>query len=39
VYTAFADETAARAFERYLKVGSGHAFANRHFWPAAQSKN
>ena len=22
----------ARDFERYLKSGSGHAFANRHFW-------
>ena len=22
----------AEAFERYLKQGSGHAFANRHFW-------
>jgi hypothetical protein len=20
------------AFEQYLKQGSGHAFANRHFW-------
>jgi len=39
VYTAFADETSARAFECYLKVGSGHAFANRHFWPAARPKN
>ena len=31
-YTAFADRKKARAFERYLKVGSGHAFARRHFW-------
>ncbi len=22
----------AEAFERYLKSGSGHAFARRHFW-------
>jgi hypothetical protein len=22
----------ARRFERYLRSGSGHAFANRHFW-------
>lgn len=22
----------AEAFERYLKHGSGHAFAKRHFW-------
>ena len=28
----FADETKAKAFERYLKHGSGHAFAKRHFW-------
>ena len=28
----FADAAKARAFERYLKHGSGHAFANRHFW-------
>ena len=24
--------TAALALEQYLKSGSGHAFANRHFW-------
>ncbi len=30
-YTAFADEHAAVAFERYLKSGSGRAFLNRHF--------
>jgi predicted GIY-YIG superfamily endonuclease len=29
----FADEGRARAFEAYLKSGSGHAFARRHFWP------
>ena len=28
----FADSTRANAFERYLKNGSGHAFARRHFW-------
>ena len=28
----FADEPKARAFETYLKSGSGHAFAKRHFW-------
>jgi predicted GIY-YIG superfamily endonuclease len=27
----FADDTKAWAFERYLKRGSGHAFARRHF--------
>lgn len=28
----FADRAKAEAFERYLKHGSGHAFANRHLW-------
>jgi len=28
----FADEQKAFDFERYLKHGSGHAFAKRHFW-------
>jgi putative endonuclease len=28
---AFRDEARARAFERYLKSGSGRAFARRHF--------
>ena len=27
----FADEASAFAFERYLKTGSGRAFAKRHF--------
>ncbi len=31
-YMAFADEAKAAKFERYLKSGSGHAFANRHLW-------
>jgi len=26
------DHVKAEAFERYLKHGSGHAFAKRHFW-------
>ncbi|MFM7749734.1 MAG: GIY-YIG nuclease family protein [Opitutaceae bacterium] len=30
-YFAFAAETKARAFERYLKSGSGRTFAHRHF--------
>jgi putative endonuclease len=30
-YFAFADETKARDFERYLKSGSGKTFARRHF--------
>jgi predicted GIY-YIG superfamily endonuclease len=28
----FADGSKAHAFERYLKHGSGHAFARRHLW-------
>ena len=28
----FQDHQKADAFEVYLKQGSGHAFANRHFW-------
>jgi len=28
----FDDNGKAEAFERYLKEGSGHAFASRHFW-------
>jgi predicted GIY-YIG superfamily endonuclease len=28
---AFASETKARAFEKYLKSGSGREFARRHF--------
>jgi len=28
----FTDRPKTEAFERYLKHGSGHAFANRHFW-------
>ena len=31
VYVAFATEEKAIAFESYLKSGSGHAFAKRHF--------
>ena len=31
-YVAFSSETQAVAFERYLKSGSGHAFANRRLW-------
>ena len=32
LYVAFEDRDHAQRFERYLKSGSGHAFANRHFW-------
>lgn len=28
----FADDRKADTFEKYLKSGSGHAFAKRHFW-------
>jgi predicted GIY-YIG superfamily endonuclease len=31
-YIAFSTESQAVAFEKYLKQGSGHAFAQRHFW-------
>jgi putative endonuclease len=30
-YMAFSDHSKADAFERYLKTGSGRAFAKRHF--------
>ncbi len=33
-YIAFSERTQAEAFERYLKSGSGHAFANKRLWPA-----
>ena len=29
---AFSDKSKAEAFERYLKSGSGHAFARKHLW-------
>ena len=32
-YLAFSDEIKAAEFERYLKSGSGHAFANKRLWP------
>ena len=31
-YVAFADALKAADFERYLKSGSGHAFARKRFW-------
>ena len=31
-YQAFASRERAVEFERYLKTGSGRAFAKRHFW-------
>jgi putative endonuclease len=32
VVIRFDDDKKAAVFERYLKSGSGHAFAKRHFW-------
>lgn len=32
VQITFEDRTKAEKFEIYLKHGSGHAFAKRHFW-------
>ena len=32
-YHAFVDEKDAKAFELYLKSGSGRAFANKRLWP------
>ncbi len=32
VYIAFEAIEQAQQFEKYLKSGSGRAFANRHFW-------
>ena len=31
-YIAFSNKSKAEAFERYLKSGSGHAFAKRRLW-------
>ncbi len=31
-YLAFATKSQALAFERYLKFGSGHAFASKRLW-------
>jgi putative endonuclease len=31
-YIWFEDANKAEEFEKYLKHGSGHAFAKRHFW-------
>ena len=31
-YIAFRNASRAIDFERYLKSGSGHAFANKHLW-------
>ncbi len=37
-YAAFPDETMAERFERYLKSGSGHAFARRHLLSTGEPK-
>ena len=31
-YIAFSEQMKAETFERYLKSGSGHAFANKRLW-------
>ncbi|RUT96176.1 GIY-YIG nuclease family protein [Mesorhizobium sp. M7A.T.Ca.TU.009.01.3.2] len=31
-HMAFSNRAKAASFERYLKSGSGHAFANKRFW-------
>ena len=31
-YVAFSDKKKAEIFERYLKSGSGHAFAKKRLW-------
>jgi putative endonuclease len=31
-YVAFSNRSKAQDFERYLKSGSGHAFANKRLW-------
>ncbi|ESY71424.1 excinuclease ABC subunit C [Mesorhizobium sp. LNHC252B00] len=31
-YIGFSNRARATSFERYLKSGSGHAFANKHLW-------
>ncbi len=31
-YVAFSNKSKAGSFENYLKSGSGHAFARKHFW-------
>jgi putative endonuclease len=35
-YAAFETLALARDFEKYLKSGSGHAFANHHFFHSAK---
>jgi predicted GIY-YIG superfamily endonuclease len=37
VYIAFESIKQAQRFEKYLKSGSGRAFASRHFWSTEDS--
>ncbi len=32
MYLAFSSEEKALDFEKYIKIGLGHAFAKKHFW-------
>lgn len=32
MYLAFDEEEKALAFEKYIKIGSGYAFAQKRFW-------
>lgn len=34
VIVSFENRTKAEEFEKYLKAGSGYAFAKKHFWSA-----
>jgi len=37
VHVAFETIEQAQHFERYLKIGSGHVVAKRHFWNQSES--
>ena len=36
IYVGFRNRDRAHTFEKYLKVGSGHAFARRHLWQCSK---
>ena len=36
-YLGFSSKKQALAFEKYIKSGSGHAFAHKRLWPASPS--
>jgi putative endonuclease len=38
-YIAFKDRAKAEAFERYLKSGSGHAFASKRLWQSLERES